>query len=119
MLSECRGEVGRRRPLLLRPILWDVVGKACVVGSRMGAGRGCMSSSEFSAMSSIKEGAKVVGRASSKDRRGLDRAAGGGRRGLEGRTGECEGERPLARDSYIGRERALAIGGADNDGAAE
>ena len=47
----------------------------------------------------MNEGAKLVGRASSNELRGLDLVTGGGRKGLDGRTGECDGEGPLFRDS--------------------
>ena len=61
----------------------------------------------------MNDGARLVGRPSSSDCRGLDRAAGGGRYGLEGRTGECPGDVPLTRDSYNGNERVRDIGGAE------
>lgn len=92
-----------------------------MVGSRVWTFRGVMSSSESSAMlsMSIKLVVSSVGRASSRERLGLARAAGGGRDGLAVRTGECEGEAAICRVSYSGRERVRAMGGAESALTAE
>lgn len=83
--------------------------------SREGRLRGVRSSSESSAMLSIsvKDGPEDSCRRSSNDFRGLERAAGGGRRGLDGRTGKWEGELPRALIDTPGSERVRAIGGAE------
>lgn len=64
---------------------------------------------------SLNDGPEDSGRISSKDFRGLDRTAGGGRSGLEGRTGECDGEPLWPFSETIGRERVRVIGGAERE----